>query len=371
MIHNTQIIQVVPTLVSGDAISNYALALNKFCEDENILSLIIANRTAKDLPCKTYPLASLDSLIGQHGDKTVLLYHHSLGDETVDALVASPSVLHIKRLMYYHNITPPHLLDPSSALASRAWLGIRQLDVLVQFFGEKGFAASAYSAQDLITHKWKHVEILPYMVSQNFVSLLTKAALHRKPFNIMTESPTLLYVGRITKHKGLESLIEVLSLIKRQKPFTQCKLILAGNTQLDPDYYQSLVKLCQEHWGTKYEDSVCFVGQQDMNGLAHYYSSSHLLVTASRHEGFCMPLVEAMFASLPIVAMNFGAIGETLKGGTGLVVDSNDCSVFAEACITVLSDVTLQQKIISAQQNARNRFTVDVQKTIMLKALEL
>ena len=84
-----------------------------------------------------------------------------------------------------------------------------------------------------------------------------------------------------------------------------------------------------------------------------------------------MPLVEAMFASLPIVAMNFGAIGETLKGGTGLFVDSDDCSVFAEACITVLGDVTLQQKIISAQQNARNRFTVDVQKTIMLKALEL
>ncbi len=346
------LIQIVPTLISGDAISNYAQIINKFCLNHGILSTLVANHTAQDFPIRTISFDKWRTTPLSSPENSTILYHHSIGSECADALVTMGNILApCRRMMYFHNITPPEFFDKNMTDAIKSWEGFEQLDRLRPMFGENTFAASKFSARTLTERGWSQVTVLPLALDAETAKQLEKTAQSNPE-----KDDTLLFVGCLLPHKRVETLIRAIKYIRSEPSCSTVRLVVVGDRTADLTYTQTLTAMAEQLFGADAADIIRFTGKLPQEELIGQYSRSRAFVTASRYEGFCMPLVEAMCAMLPIVAVESGAISETLAGGAGLVVDDDD-AIFAEACITVLNDKSLQEKMIRAQQQQKLRFS--------------
>jgi len=94
-----------------------------------------------------------------------------------------------------------------------------------------------------------------------------------------------------------------------------------------------------------------FPGQVDEDDLIAYYSSADLFLCLSDHEGFCVPLVEAMCFGLPVIAYDAGAVRETLRGG-GVLLKEKRPEIVAELVHYVLRDGSLRQAVLKTQERA-------------------
>ncbi len=144
----------------------------------------------------------------------------------------------------------------------------------------------------------------------------------RKKYNIKNE-PVLLYVGRISPHKGIHLLIKSFKMV--QKKYPKAKLIIAGKHTF-PRYSKKLKKIANKN--------VIFTGFVPDNKLPYYYAACDIYTTASLWEGFDIPIVEAYNIGKPTVAFNIGSHPEVIK--KGILVNKNDISAFTNAILKLL-----------------------------------
>lgn len=137
--------------------------------------------------------------------------------------------------------------------------------------------------------------------------------------------PVLLYVGRISPHKGVHLLLEAFKLVKEKIP--AATLVIVGKHTF-PEYSRQLQKTAAEIGG------VIFTGFVADEELPAYYCSCDVYVTCSMWEGFNIPIVEANAVGKPAVAFNVGSHPEVLKKGT--LVDEGDVTGFADTVIKVI-----------------------------------
>ncbi len=102
---------------------------------------------------------------------------------------------------------------------------------------------------------------------------------------------------------------------------------------------------------------VIFTGQIRFDEILAYYRLADVFLCMSEHEGFCVPLVEAMYFDVPIVARDTSAIGWTL-GGSGVLLPDNDPVVAAEMVNRVLTDEALKEKILKNQRTRLQDLTI-------------
>jgi glycosyltransferase involved in cell wall biosynthesis len=143
----------------------------------------------------------------------------------------------------------------------------------------------------------------------------------------------LLYVGRLAPHKKIEDLIALFTEYHQIEP--ECALLLAG-TPGPPSYGNYLRGLVAQQ-PLEVRDRVHFLGQVSDGQLATLYGASSALVMMSEHEGFCIPLVEAMHFGLPIVAYAEPGVRETL-GQSGLIFYDKDYPAVARAMHAALQE---------------------------------
>jgi len=137
------------------------------------------------------------------------------------------------------------------------------------------------------------------------------------------KKPVLLYVGRISPHKGIHLLIEAFNIIRKTVP--DVKLIIAGKHTF-PNYTKKLHKLADKN--------VIFAGFVPDEELPYYYAACNIYTTASLWEGFDIPIVEAFYTGKPSVAFDIGSHKEVLKKGK--LVKPKDINGFAKAVISLL-----------------------------------
>ena len=92
--------------------------------------------------------------------------------------------------------------------------------------------------------------------------------------------------------------------------------------------------------------------------LTSLYDVSDLFLSASEHEGFCVPLIEAFYKQIPVMAFNAGAVPTTMDGG-GVLYEYKDPRHVASIINAVLSDTALQAEIVSSQNTALDRLSVN------------
>lgn len=332
-----RVIQVTPSMAYGDAIGNDILAKDRIMRELGWQTEVYAGavdaRVASD-QIFTYTPGCL-----QVSNDDLLLYHMSTGWPHAEEVMR----LNCKKVICYHNITPPKYFCEYSVEQYRTALeGERQLRELNNEFFH-GLADSEYNRRDLLEAGYEcPIDIIPVVVDYSQYDEPFNQALCSKYDDEWTN---LLFVGRVAPNKKQEDLI--LSYYYYKKFFnTKSRLFIVGS-YTTAKYHARLL----EYMKRQGVEDVFFSGHISFADILSYYRLADAFVCMSEHEGFCVPLLEAMYFKLPIIAYDGGAVSETL-GGSGLLLQGEkDPLIAAGAIDRLMRDGDLCGKMIERQKN--------------------
>ena len=160
----------------------------------------------------------------------------------------------------------------------------------------------------------------------------------------------LLFVGRLCRHKGQMNLVRMLQRLTAITNIPVRLLLAGGTTTLA---YEAKLSDTINRLGLA--GSVALLGRREDEDIYALYRSADLYVSLSQHEGFGMPLVEAMAFDLPVLAFAAGSVAATLGAG-GLALESDDPGKMAVAVKLILHEPGLRRQIIEAQRKALARY---------------
>jgi glycosyltransferase involved in cell wall biosynthesis len=138
-------------------------------------------------------------------------------------------------------------------------------------------------------------------------------------------SPLIVTVGRIAPHKRIDEVLRVFACYRRGCAPGAELAIVGSDTGFAP--YARACRALAARLGIA--DAVRFTGVVTEEEKAAVLAGASAYLACTEHEGFCVPLVEAMRAGLPIVARAEAAVPETVGAG-GIVVATRDHAVLAE-----------------------------------------
>lgn len=337
---------------SGDGVTNSMLFIQKLLRSLGFESQLYAVNIPLSMARHIRPYQELANC---HSENTLLLQHHSMGHD-VDGWLKG---LGCRRALVYHNITPPQFFSPGSDYRHYAELGREQLQQWRDDFSAV-LAVSDYNADDLVTLGYgrENIHVIPLLVD---LDNLMPATQHQQPLGSrlhseLAERPALLFVGRIVENKRQHLLLEMLWYLQRLMPSAQRHakpmLILAGSGKSSAYGRFLEQRMHQLHL----DDSVVIPGKVGNDTLQALYRQSEAFVCTSAHEGFGMPLVEAMLADCPVVAMGRANIPHTLGEG-GLILNEDDPAAMAAVLSLLLQDTSLREQVLTGQRHALERYT--------------
>ncbi len=351
-----KIVQFLPTLAFGDAVGNDTVALQRaMCElgyETEIYAEAVDQRlpkgTASDL-CGGMPDISEDDYI---------IYHMSTGSK----LNYSLENYKCRKLMIYHNITPPHFFDGYNAeAATNAQYG---LDGLRHLAGKVDYcmADSEFNKQDLIDAGFEcPIDVRPILIPFKDYETKPDASIIKKYSG--DGWTNIIFVGRIAPNKKQQDIISAFCYYKKHVN-PKSRLILVGS-------YGGMEKYCnrlKKYVSALGLEDVIFTGHIKFPEILAYYHVADVFLCMSEHEGFCVPLVEAMYFGVPVIAYKSCAVPWTL-GGSGIVVDSKDPAELALLIDRVVSDSSLRQKMTDGQKKRLEDFTYEKIKALFARQL--
>jgi len=263
--------------------------------------------------------APLTALAPAPGD--TLLLHYSAYAPRLRAVLDRPQ----RKVLLSHNVTPARWFwDYEPRIAIQCALGRQQLpeyaarcDVVA--------AVSAFNAGELGSDR-----VVPILFDPTGLGP-PRAAEPSGP-------PTLLFVGRLAPHKRQDELVRLVALLRRNG-LPGARLVLVGEP-MKPWYLDELARLAD----ALAPGAVTFRSGLSTEELAAEYATASLFVCLSEHEGFCIPLLEAFHAGVPVVARPVGGIPE-VAGDAALLVADRDLAVVAELCRVALEDAALRERL--------------------------
>jgi L-malate glycosyltransferase len=332
--------QVIPSLASRDAIGVHTLNLRNGLRAAGIDSDIYYGSYTQDVQGEGQPVIEL----GRATRDRWLLYQASIGSPVFDILAARAE----PKLVNYHNITPAALLrDWEPAVGYEVALGRTQLERLAP---QSRFAVadSAFNESELQALGYQGTAVVPLLIDMHSKSdepdpELTRALARRKE---REGGADLLYVGKISPHKAPHDLVKMLDVLRRTDD-PAARLHLVGSPL--GETYEPALRAFIDELGLA--EVVTLAGSVSGAELEAYFRAADVFVMASDHEGFCVPLAEAMGHGVPIVAYGVTAVPETV-GGAGLVLDDKSAVPFAAAVGRVIGDQRLRA-VLSAAGLAR------------------
>jgi glycosyltransferase involved in cell wall biosynthesis len=265
-------------------------------------------------------------------------------------------------IVSYHNMTPAHFFEPWDAtLADHLRFGRLTLPVLAPRTA-LAMADSAFSADELSAAGYERPEVGGLLLD-------TSSLLEAQPDtdalirSASQSGPKILAVGQLFPHKRVDVALLAFRHLRFIRPGAH--LVLAGASRLRP--YRHAIETLIHDLGLG--ASVTVTGEISASELSAHYRTADLLLMASEHEGFSVPLVEAMSFGVPIVARRFGAVPETL-GDAGVIVDGGRSSAaIAIAADEVLSRHTAREALGRRGVDRARRFSLDEQRAGFLELL--
>ncbi len=325
--------QIVAGFVEGDAISNAAVHLRDVFRGMGGASEIYApaGNIASEARGSCRPL---EDYAGRPGD--LVVYHYGTASLAEQPYLASPA----RKVLVYHNVTPDSFFrgfDDRLAAELRAGR-----DGLARVAGASDavWADSQFNASELTALGVRGAEVLPLPFAPSAMDAPADPAIAQRFAAPLTN---ILFVGRMAPNKCVEELIGAFGWYHaRINPFS--RLILVGSDRSSPRYYAMLRMLA----GEMDLANVCFETYASPAGLLGYYAKAHVFVTTSRHEGYCLPLVEAMCKQVPVVARAVGGTPEAM-GGAGVLFDELAPEELAELIHRICSDPVLRRDVLASQ----------------------
>jgi glycosyltransferase involved in cell wall biosynthesis len=163
----------------------------------------------------------------------------------------------------------------------------------------------------------------------------------------------ILFVGRVIPNKRFDDLIRTFHAY-RSRYNRRSRLFLVGSSTGFETYRTQLHHLIAR-LGTP---DVYLTGHITNEELAAFYDVADLFLCASEHEGFCVPLIEAFYSSVPVLAYAATAVPGTLHGG-GVLYRDKDPLALAALIDNIVSDAALRDRILDSQDRALERLLAE------------
>ena len=331
--------QVLATLSYGDAIGNEVLAIQRVLCEAGFRSEIFVGtadarlehltRDYRDLPAFSRP---------DH----VLIHHFSLGSRASRIAFALPD----RMVLVYHNVTPPeYFVDIHPLLVRECYRGRRELSAYAKRC-DLGLGDSEFNRQELVEMGFPDTGVLP--VVPGFAHLDVPPD-RRLLGEFDDELTNVVFVGRLVPNKRIDDVIRIFAAYQRF--FNPRSRLLIVGSQAGFERYYTLLQSLVARLGVQ---RVHMLGHVTNNELAACYDMADAFLCASEHEGFCVPLVEAFWKGVPVLAYAAAAVPATMDGA-GVLFTTKDPYEVASLLNEVASNAPLREAIVDAQDQALAR----------------
>lgn len=282
---------VAPDIHRFDAVGNHCLYLAEDLRNTGLDVQLYAQRFSPP----DVPVHALETLFTQDLSDSLLLVSYSIFDPYLERLLALPC----RKLCYFHGVTPPELLrEHEPVTADLCQRSIEQFPLLAGF--DRLVLSSQLNQRFLERYAPGRPSVVIPPVSPNFPQFQPGPVLEHD----RNEGLNLLVLGRVVPHKRLEDAIQVLALLRQHGVAATLNIVGSSGNRVYQDHLDQLVLSLR--LGT----SVHFKGLVDAPALLRAYSESDALLLTSEHEGFGVPVLEAMHRGLPVVMREGTAASE-------------------------------------------------------------
>jgi glycosyltransferase involved in cell wall biosynthesis len=328
--------QVLATLGYGDAIGHEVLGIRRVLHAAGFESDIFVQTADPRLEPLTRDYREL--VEASHPDD-ILIHHFSIGSRASRVAYAVPG----RMVLVYHNITPPeYFVDVHALLAEQCFKGRRELRAYPARC-DLALGDSEFNRRELEAIGFAPTGVLPVVADFSH--------LDGEPNRLIAgqfddDWTNILFVGRIIPNKRIEDVIRSFHAYKRE--FNPRSRLLVVGSYGGFDLYLAML---QQLVATLRTPDVHFTGQCSAGELTAYYDVADLFLCASGHEGFCVPLIEAFYKQIPVLAYASTAVPSTMDGA-GVLYDTTDPHHVASLMDAVLSDPRLYDAVVAGQDAA-------------------
>ncbi|MGH9282752.1 MAG: glycosyltransferase family 4 protein [Acidimicrobiales bacterium] len=349
----TAIHQFLPTFAPRDAIGTHALQVRRVLRDMGVESEIYAKgivrgRALAPVASVARPYRAFARRRPGATGPTWLLYQLSTGSEVADFVLARPE----PKLVNYHNVTPASLFAAwEPHLASECALGRRQLRALAPWV-ELGIAVSGFNRSELDEAGYGRTAVAPVLADLDRGTAPDPAVRDRLAGARDQGGSDWLFVGRVAPHKCQHDVVRAFAVYRRVYD-PRARLHLVGGP--GSNAYVTTLERYVASLGLA--GAVRLTGSVPAGALRAHFEATDVFVCLSEHEGFCVPIVEAMRHGVPVVAYAATAVPETVAGA-GVLLESKDPLTVAAAVHRVLEDGALRDQLVAAGARRAEDFTL-------------
>lgn len=340
--------QLIPSFVPGDATGQAALHLQLLLRRMGHAGSLYADEVGAGLEGLASPAAALRP---QPDD--LVLYHHGIASPLSSRYMHLPC----RRGLVFHNISPARFYT-GLPLADALVAGRAQLAAMAPF-ADVAIGVSDFNAAELRTAGYRNVHTVPLFIEPERFS--RDGADPKLLRQLSGPGPVLLSVSRVMPHKRFEDLLALHRELLRLRP--QARLLMVGGYEPGSRYFKALQREAKGLSG------VHFLGRLSHAQLVAAYRSASVFVSMSEHEGFGVPLIEAMAAEVPVLAYAAAAVPETL-GGAGIAFDQKRFAFLAELVVDVTEDLSLREALLAGQARRLQHFSAASAQTALERALD-
>ena len=347
--------QILAAASPGDAITNVALEYREVFRRIGP-SEVFARHIAPSSAAEVRPLSEF----GAGGPRGLLVYHASIGEPTVSAFLLSRSE---PIVLVYHNITPASYFDGiDDTFAELLVLGRLELET-IRHRVTLAIADSHFNAAELEAIGYQDVRVIPPVVDPFRLVHTEPDAATVNHLDVAFEGPLLLFVGQLLPHKRPDLLVKAMHVAATYFGL-EARLLLVGQNRFAR--YADAVSAQIRELNLLH---VHVVGSVDDARLAAMFRRAIGFVTVSEHEGFCVPLLEAMAFDVPVLARACAAIPETVGDAGLLIPEWSGVELIAEAISRIVDDARLRRELVVRGRRRLSELTEHDASVSMLEAI--
>jgi glycosyltransferase involved in cell wall biosynthesis len=222
---------------------------------------------------------------------------------------------------------------------------------------------SQFNARELEAIGYEDVRVIPPVVDPSRLVRIPPNAAITKELDQSFPDPVVLFVGQLLPHKRPDLLVEAMHVAATYFGL-RATLLLVGQNRFAR--YSDAIKGQLRELNLP---QVHVVGHVDDAQLAAIFRRAAAFVTVSEHEGFCVPLLEAMAFDVPVIARACAAIPETVGDGGLLLPRWAGAELIAEAIVRVVEDTTLQSDLVARGRRRLAELTAADASVAMLETI--
>ena len=339
MSRRARVHQVLATLGYGDAIGHEVLGIRRVLKGAGYESEIFVETADPRLESLTIDYREM---VGTIAPEDVLIHHFSIGSRASRTAYALPG----RMALVYHNITPPeYFVGVHKDLVKLCFRGRRELTAYVDRC-DLALGDSEYNRLELEALGFGRTGVLPVVPGFGHLDVAPDRTMAA---SFDDEWTNVMFVGRVIPNKKFETVISAFHVYKAHHN-PRSRLLLVGSYS-GFERYLAMLQSLVARLGT---GDVHFFGHVSNEELTALYDVADLFVCGSEHEGFCVPLIEAFYKRVPVMAYAASAVPATMDGG-GVLFDTKDPFEIARIMQAVLDDRRVENAVLASQDAALDR----------------